>query len=513
MPKHSSYTTDLSRLLDGICPVPAVLDTRIHGIQIDSRLVRTGDLFVALSGENHSAQDHLQEAIERGANAVLVEGNVLNGKVHESGEAIELYLPNLRKVVGQLASRFFQQPSKELKVIGVTGTNGKTSVSHYIAQLLNLNGMKTGVIGTLGVGFPILDESLTDLERTTPNVIDVHRHLAELRDQGAACVAMEVSSHGLEQGRVDEVNFTGAVFTNLTRDHLDYHGTMEAYGKAKLKLFMQQALEFVVINRDDNFSGAIRKTLAKDVALFEYGLKPLAAEQSASLVGAKILPASFGIRAQVTIPEGEFELNCDLLGEFNLYNVLASVGVCLGLGGNLEDCEHASKIKAVKGRMELFRKEGYPVVIVDYAHTPDALENLLSSLRPYCHGRLHLMFGCGGDRDGGKRSEMAKVAEAMADHVIVTDDNPRTEDPAEIVADIMKGFESVKEVEVIHGREKAIQQLISNARTDDFVVLAGKGHECYQEINQEKIAFSDLAVARKVMGEVTDAGSEGAVCD
>lgn len=521
MTKHHTYTTDLSRLLEGICPVPAVLDTRIHGLQIDSRLVKSGDLFIALSGENHSAQDHLQEAIERGANAVLVEGNVLNGKVHESGQAIELYLPNLRKVVGQLASRFFQAPGRDLKVIGVTGTNGKTSVSHYIAQLLQLNGIKTGVIGTLGVGFPLTDEPLKPLDRTTPNVIDVHRYLAELRDDGATCVAMEVSSHGLDQGRVDEVPFVGAVFTNLTRDHLDYHGTMEAYGAAKRKLFARSGLKFAVLNLADAYAQTIADALAPDVELVGYGIEedmdPIVAENALAepqggLILAQAKSAGLGLRADVATPQGRIELSSALIGRFNLSNLLAAMGVCAGLGGSLDDLKKASEIVAVKGRMEMIRKAGFAAVVVDYAHTPDALENVLHAVRPYCQGKLHLMFGCGGDRDTGKRAEMARIAQQLADHVVVTDDNPRTEDPAAIVQDILQGFDTPGSVDVIHGRADAIESLMRTAAPDDVVVLAGKGHECYQEIDHERLEFSDLDVARKAMDGLPGT-EEGAVCD
>ncbi|TNC81585.1 MAG: UDP-N-acetylmuramoyl-L-alanyl-D-glutamate--2,6-diaminopimelate ligase [Oleiphilus sp.] len=516
MTKHHTYTTDLSRLLDGICPVPAVLDTRIHGLQIDSRQVKTGDLFIALSGENYSAQDHLQEAIEKGANAVLVEGNVLNGKVHESGQAIELYLPNLRKVVGRLASRFFQKPANDLKVIGVTGTNGKTSVSHYIAQLLQLNGFKTGVIGTLGYGFPFSDSGLSALERTTPSVIDVHRYLAEMRDSSADCVAMEVSSHGLDQGRVDEVLFEGAVFTNLTRDHLDYHGSMEEYGRAKRKLFERPGLKFAVLNIADPYSETILSALDPSVEVIGYSIKGESRSGSVfnncSLILAEPKPMDLGIYAEINMPEGRFELRSDLIGRFNLSNLMAAMGVCTGLGGSLEKLEQASEIRPVRGRMEMIRKPGFAAVVVDYAHTPDALENLLEAVRPYCQGQLHLMFGCGGDRDPGKRAEMAKIADKLADHIVLTDDNPRTEDPKAIVEDILKGFASERGVEVIHGRATAIENLLRTAKPDDIVVLAGKGHESYQEIDHKRIDFSDIEVARKAMDASPDE-EQGAVCD
>ncbi len=492
---NKSYITDLSLLLAGICPVPAVLDTRIHGIQLDSRMVKRGDLFIALAGANTDASAHVAEAIERGANAVLVEGQELNGKVHESGQAIEMYLPNLRAIVGSLAERFFKLPSSDVRVVGVTGTNGKTSVTHYIAQMLNISGVKTGVIGTLGYGVPGSEAGLLTLDRTTPNVVDVHRYLAALRDDGVSCVAMEVSSHGLDQGRVDNVKFHAAVLTNLTRDHLDYHGSMESYARAKRRLFEVSGLSFAVINLDDPVAPEFLSALGGDVKALGYS--SLGAGDA--VVTASTVGGSEYVQAEIEAPKGKFSLRSSLVGRFNLDNLLAAIAVCDGLGVDADCLSNASKVTSVTGRMEVIDREGCPRVVVDYAHTPDALENLLAAVRPHCIGRVHLLFGCGGDRDTGKRADMARVAESLADRVVVTDDNPRNEDPAMIIKDILSGFTDSSLIDVIHSREVAIQQVISQAAVDDIVVLAGKGHEQYQEVLGERLLFSDVAVASDAM--------------
>jgi len=495
---HTAYITDLSLLLAGICPVPAVLDTRIHGIQLDSRLVKKGDLFIALSGAATDATEHVAEAIERGANAVLVEGQELNGKVHESGQAIEMYLPNLRAIVATLADRFFKLPSTDIKVIGVTGTNGKTSVTHYIAQMLNLSGVKTGVIGTLGYGVPGSESGLVPLERTTPNVVDVHRYLAALRAEGVECVAMEVSSHGLDQGRVERVEFYAAVLTNLTRDHLDYHGSMDTYAQAKRRLFEVSSLSFAVLNLDDPISEDFASVLAPGVRQIGYS----SAGNDGADVSASLIDGADHIKADLIAPSGSLVLESSLVGKFNLDNLLASIAVCEGLGMGFQCVQKAAEVTAVTGRMEVMEKAGCPRVLVDYAHTPDALENLILAVRPHCKGRLHLMFGCGGDRDTGKRAEMARIAEKLADHIVVTDDNPRHEDPAVIVADILSGFIDASDVDVIHSRADAIESLIRKAAIDDMVVLAGKGHEQYQDVAGERLLFSDFDVAESVMGRL-----------
>lgn len=494
MSKQASYSIDLSKLLAGICQVPAVLDTLIHGVQVDSRLVKKGDLFIALSGARFPAEAHIDEAISRGANAVLVEGNVHTGKVHESGDAVELYLPELRSVTGKIADRFFRSPSKDLRVIGVTGTNGKTSVSSYTAQLLSANGIRAGVLGTLGYGEPRSEAGLTPLSHTTPNVVDVHRYLAQLRDSGLQAVVMEVSSHGLEQGRVDQVSFEAAVFTNLTRDHLDYHGSMEAYGAAKARLFEKAELKFAVLNQEDPFSSTLEKRLTHNAKVYSYG------EHASATVFVRNVDYGTGLHADVRCMGETIALTSQLVGRFNLYNLLAAVSVCVGMGCQFTALHGIENVQAAPGRMNIFHRDRYPTVVIDYAHTPDALKNILDAVRQHCSGRLVLVFGCGGDRDRGKRPEMALIAERLADQVYVTDDNPRNEDPDAIVREILQGFDVPARVKVVHDRREAVREAIASAGDNDWVLIAGKGHEDYQEIQEQRVHLSDLELTREFLG-------------
>lgn len=493
------YSSSLSKLLAGLYQVPAALDTVIQGITLDSRQVQQGDLFIALAGANYAADAHLKDALARGANAILVEGERDSGKVHESDNVVELYLPNLRDLVGEIADRFFKQPSQDLRVLGVTGTNGKTSVSAYCGQLLVANGVKAGVIGTLGYGLIAEGEALTPLAHTTPNVVEVHRYLAKMRDSYAQVVLMEVSSHGLVQGRVDCVRFEGAIFTNLSRDHLDYHGTMAAYGEAKAKLFTRPELKFAVLNSDDAYSQNLRQAMVAtnydgDIKVLAYGT------QEGADLKASELNISRGLEALLSFDGERCQLTSALAGPFNLLNLLAAGASALGLGLGFGALKKLAQVQSVPGRMNILRSEGQPCVVVDYAHTPDALENILESVRLHQPKRMVLVFGCGGDRDTGKRPLMAQVAEQWADQVIVTDDNPRSEQASAITDDIMAGFAEPEKVSLIHDRALAIAHAVELAQPDDWVVIAGKGHEDYQEINGVRSHFSDLEQSRAALG-------------
>ncbi len=480
-----SYTTDLVHLLAGICHVPSALNTVIHGLQMDSRKIRKGDLFLALSGSHSASTDHIVEAIERGANAVVAEGKVFKGRVFEDGDAIELFVDDLKLYVGGIADRFFQSPSKDLSVVGVTGTNGKTSVTNYLAKYFSLSGIKSGFIGTLGYGLP--DEDVFSTEHTTPNVVDVHRYLAELRALQVKFVAMEVSSHGLSQGRTDGVSFEGAVFTNLSREHLDYHGTMDSYAEAKSDLFKSGGLSFAIINNDDVYAKKMSAVLAKDVMLIRYGI------ENPSDITATACEFNAGIHSEVDTPLGAISIESQLIGRFNLSNLLAVIGVAVAKGHELQNLSAIKRIGSVVGRMEVVKVSGQATAVVDYAHTPDALKSALEALRPHCLGKMRVVFGCGGDRDTGKRSEMAAIAESMADDVIVTDDNPRYEDPEKIVNDILAGFKSLKNVTVLHSRAEAISVALGKSDDSDVVLVAGKGHETWQEIKGERTFFSDIS--------------------
>lgn len=451
-------------------------------------------MFIALAGANTHGLKFAKHAQEVGVAAILYETPAPDGFVETANT---IAVPDLRKKGGLIASRFFGKPSEQLQMFGVTGTNGKTSTVQLIAQALSLNGVVAGTIGTLGSG---LYGALTEGERTTPDVIAVHGFLADMRDAGASHVAMEVSSHALEQGRVDAVAFDVAVFTNLTRDHLDYHGTMEAYGEAKAKLFAWPTLSTVVINFDDVYSETLIRTLSGEVTLISLSSRGHAA---ANLHARNVCLNADGISFDLCRGEKAMAVKSPLLGRFNVDNLLAAAGSLLALDWPLEKiAEILSRLSPVGGRMSrVGGTNGKPLVVVDYAHTPDALEQALENLRSHTEGKLICVFGCGGDRDKGKRPEMAAIAEQSADIVIVTDDNPRTEDGDAIILDIQAGFSNPARASVRRDRAVAIAEAIQQAQGNDVVLIAGKGHESYQEINGIKTPFDDLVQARQCLGE------------
>jgi len=381
-------------------------------------------------------------------------------------------------------------------MLGVTGTNGKTSTVQLIAQALSLNEFTAGTIGTLGAG---LYGKLVEGERTTPDVIAVHGYLADMRDAGATHVAMEVSSHALDQGRVDAVAFDVAVFTNLTRDHLDYHGTMEAYGEAKARLFSWPTLSSAVINLDDAYSEVLIEQLSDDINLIALSSR---GHEAANLQAKNVRMNAGGISFSLCQDEEALSVNSPLLGRFNVDNLLAVAGSLVALDWPLARIAQVLPLLSpVGGRMNrVGGTNGKPLVVVDYAHTPDALEQALANLRSHTEGRLVCVFGCGGDRDKGKRSVMAAIAERGADVVIVTDDNPRTENGDGIVQDIQAGFSNLSRVLVQRDRAKAIAAAIRQADSTDVVLIAGKGHETYQEVYGIKTPFDDMVHARLSLG-------------
>lgn len=499
MALRKPYLSNLASLLKGICKVPSALDTHVYGLAIDSRKVKKGDVFLAISGSHSASSDHIKEAIEKGANAVLVEGAINKGKVFEDGLVVELFVDDLKERIGLIADRFFRSPSSDLSVVGVTGTNGKTSVTNYLASYFSEGTDVAGVIGTLGYGLVKNGHSqLKETGYTTPDVVEVHRCLAELRDAGAKNVFMEVSSHGLSQNRVDGVMFEGAVFTNLTREHLDYHGSMEAYASSKCKLFSTEGLKFAVINEDDDYSRQFVESTSSGVNIFTYGIK---SKSDISVLDYQLNTGSLStLSAEISTPAGEFSIYSNLIGQFNLSNLLAVIAVAVAKQ-ELKLCEQrVQAIQPVEGRMQIVHIKDKPIVVIDFAHTPDALENALDAARPHCRGKLVLVFGCGGDRDTGKRKTMAQIAERLADEVIVTDDNPRNEIPSTITSHIFEGFNDKGVVRLEHDREVAIQLAISRASARDLVLVAGKGHEAWQEIEGERYHFSDLEVIRKALG-------------
>jgi UDP-N-acetylmuramoyl-L-alanyl-D-glutamate--2,6-diaminopimelate ligase len=478
-------------LREDVSPLPS-FNPLVTGLSADSRALQAGDAFVALRGASAHGLNFATNAEAAKVAAIVFEAPAPDGMTLPANAVA---VPDLRRKLGRLADRFYDAPSKRLAMTGVTGTNGKTSTVQLIAQALTLHGDRAGTIGTLGAG---LYGELVAGERTTPDVIAVHRLIAQMRDAGATHIAMEVSSHALEQGRVDAVAFKVAVFTNLTRDHLDYHGTMQAYGDAKAKLFAWPTLEAVVINLDDAFGAGLIDSVAdcvKRIGVSSRGhaRAALTAENSAlTPAGLNFDLVESGARHAVASP---------LLGRFNVDNLLAVAGTLRALGWTLSEiAETLPKLSPVGGRMSRVGGDGrHPLIVVDYAHTPDALEQALASLREHTPGRLTCVFGCGGDRDRGKRPQMAAIAERGADRVIVTDDNPRSEDGDAIVVDIIAGFERRQIVRVERDRAKAIALALSDANAGDVILVAGKGHETYQEVAGVKYPFDDLAVARGLL--------------
>ena len=460
----------------------------VSGLRLDSRAVEPGEGFVALAGARTHGLLHAAEAVRRGAVVVLSEP--FEGVAPLLPVPL-LVLPGLRERLPQLAQALYAAPTLGLELVGVTGTNGKTSTVQLSAQALQLLGRVAGSIGTLGAG---LHGQLVAHERTTPDVLEVHRLLAQLSLSGAQVVAMEVSSHALDQGRVAGLQFDVAVFTNLSRDHLDYHGTMAAYAAAKASLFAWESLRAAVINLDDAQGALIAAGLPERIDLI--GFSALGAGNAVLRAGDLALDAS-GLHFHLQYGVESVRIDSPLLGRFNVDNLLAVAGVLLALGVDFARVAALlPRLEPIPGRMNrLGGSAGQPLVVVDYAHTPDGLEQALSSLRQHTAGRLLCVFGCGGDRDRGKRPQMAAIAGRLADQVIVTDDNPRSEDGEAIVADILAGFAPGAAIEVERDRAAAIRAAIRAAGPRDTVLVAGKGHETYQETGDRRLPFDDLAVA------------------
>lgn len=481
--------TSLSTLLQGIVAVPSVFDVTIHGLKTDSREVASGDAFIALAGAKTPADFYVDKAITAGATVILLETEQ-TGECAEHHGALIVPVAGLRGLVGRIADRFFEHPSQRLRLIGVTGTNGKTSVCQYVAQLLRETGTPCGILGTLGYGMP---GSLQPATHTTPDAVQVNRVLSRIVKQEGRAAVMEVSSHALDQGRVDNISMTGAVFTNLTRDHLDYHGSMEAYGAAKARLFEREELHFSVINFDDPFGRQLFEQLEGKCDRVRYSLH----EAQTELWLREFRPTDDGFEAEVDGEWGRFVIAVPLMGSFNASNVLAAMATVLTLGVPVDRVQQAvGRLAPPPGRLERFDGANGVRVVVDYAHTADALANALAALRPHVDGELICVFGCGGDRDTGKRPDMAQEAEKLADRVVVTDDNPRSEHPEAIARDILAGFSASAKVTVIHDRAEAIQSAIRSATPNDLVLIAGKGHEAYQEIAGQKYPFSDSEQVR-----------------
>lgn len=483
----------LSRLLYNLYDTTLYSDVEISGLALDSRKVKPGDLFFACKGSQHDGRKFIDEAVNKGAKAILAEVDSATIPIKNYHNIPILPVDRLSQRMGVVAAEFYGRPSEKLNVVGITGTNGKTSCSYFLAQALHYCQIESGVIGTLGSG---LYGKIKEGHLTTPDALTLQGLFFEFLNQNVHTVAMEVSSHSIDQGRINGIDFDIAIFTNLTRDHLDYHGSMEAYGQTKRKLFSSAYTRQAVINSDDAFG----REMLTDIPLknkYAYGLEasllPKNISKEFSIVADQVGLDTTGIQARVHTPWGTGDLMTPLIGQFNLSNVLATLtALCLLEIPFSQALQSLSHLSSVPGRMQTVNLKNNPLIVVDYAHTPDALEKVLLALRRHCQGKLLCLFGCGGDRDTGKRPLMAKVVEQYADFVMVTDDNPRTEDPVQIVKDIVKGFNHPEKVSVQHNRSKAIRDIIQYAQVTDCVLIAGKGAETYQQIGHEKIPFSDI---------------------
>ena len=490
---HSPAECTLQRLLPDVILPQELTELPVAGLSLDSRLVKSGEIFVALPGGVKDGRDYIEQALASGAAAVLAEAEGLDD-LNPRVVAISL----LSQKLSGIAGRFYGDPSDQLSLTGITGTNGKTTCSQLLAQVFSLVGGPSGAIGTLGYGVVTKGHSsMTDTGMTTPDAITVQAILAEYVADGVDRVAMEVSSHSLDQSRVAGVSFDTAIFTNLSRDHLDYHGDLVSYAGAKMQLFAMPGLVNAVVNVDDPVGSEIALQLASSVNVCGYSLL----NPNASIYAEDIVLSASGIRAQIRTPWGKGELNTSLLGKFNLQNVLAVIGAACLQGVSFDEAlKVVPRLQPVSGRMELITVDTGPQVVVDYAHTPDALEQVLATLREHCTGQLWCVFGCGGDRDRGKRPQMGSIASRYADHVVVTNDNPRSESAKSITADIregmVKGTPRGATAITCLDRAEAIRTAVDNAGDNDIVLIAGKGHEEYQLLGTERLPFSDQVQAR-----------------
>ena len=494
--RHDIRGIRLSQLLQGIAPLNSEDDRQIHGICSDSRRVNAGDLFLAFPGARTSGARYVRDAIAKGAAAVVADFG--DSPADERFGLPVIPVQGLAQKAGVIAARFHGEPTNDIRLVGVTGTNGKTSVSHYIAAALGPD--RSGLIGTLGYGKP---GALATGLLTTPDAVTLQQLLAGMRDQGLHTVAMEVSSHALRQGRVAGARFDIAVLTNLTRDHLDFHPDMRDYGAAKRLLFESPGLRHAVLNLDDDFGLELKAALSGRVPVTGYELVTRIGDADAGAVSGAVVEEGIGrLAMEIRSPWGRGRIDCGLTGRFNASNLLAAFAVLCLLDVPFERAlSQLGKSAPVPGRMECFAKAGAPHVIVDYAHTPDALAQALATLRGKCSGRVICVFGCGGDRDPGKRPEMGAAAEAAADHVWVTSDNPRSEDPQRIIRDILAGMQKRVPVSVEADRTSAITGAIRSAVPGDVVLVAGKGHETYQEIGGVRYPFSDRQLVRTLLGD------------
>lgn len=471
----------------------------ITGLALDSRQIRKGDVFLAYPGYQTDGRNFIAQAIEKGAIAILCEQDEKYVDYSTENHIPIIPIADLRKKISHLVGRFYQHPSKQMLIIGITGTNGKSSCVKLISDALTQLGKKTGMIGTLGYG---MENRFSPAPNTTPDALTLQTLLHTLSRQQAKAVAMEVSSHALTQGRVEDIDIDMAIFTNLTRDHLDYHKNMQAYAEAKQKLFDMSSLKYAVLNADDPFGLHLLNTLPSHLKIVGYSLDPKITQKTTQhiILAENINLSIAGIHADLKTPWGKGKLTSKLLGRFNLSNLLAVIAALGLLEYSLDKIlKIISALSPVHGRMQLMGGHEKPWVIIDFAHTPDALEQALKALKPLTSKSLWCVFGCGGTRDRGKRPIMGNIAERYADHIILTNDNPRFESPEAIIDEIAAGITHKNKIKIYLDRKQAIEYALSHSKSGDTILIAGKGHENYQVIGHEKIEFDDTKVVETLL--------------
>lgn len=493
-PEDLVFPKTLGSLLPDSACIAREADVSVMGIASDSRLLKEGDLFIAYKDPN--IDTYIASAIESHVNAIIVEAE--RSPDNSKYNIPVIASPQLRTQAGSIAAQFYDYPTRDINVIGVTGTNGKTTVSYLIAQAFELYSQgSSGFIGTLGYG-PVM--AIHQSANTTPEPVTLQRVFADLKQQGINTVVIEVSSHGLDQHRVAGVEFDMAIFTNLSRDHLDYHQTMKNYAQSKRRLFSDYSVKKAVINFDDEYGIDLTDEFHQQMDIIGYTLEPNKQYQS-PVVKAKIISDDgLCMKLDIDSPWGKGVLTSSLTGSFNASNLLASLSaLCLSGISFSNALLKLSQCLSAPGRMECFRQENMPLIVIDYAHTPDSLKQVLQTIRCQLSGRLVCVFGCGGQRDNGKRAEMGRIAEQYADQIFLTNDNPRNESPQAIIADIAKGITDHQCLIKDTNRREAIAAAIWSASPDDTVLIAGKGHEDYQEIAGVKIPLSDRLVVKEIL--------------